>query len=76
MLKASGIRDLALGSVYTGPGPFRTNTKLVRISLVLHGTWWIPGTNRICYLIPDAFIYKAAFTRHRSRSVPFGLDPL
>ena len=28
------IRDTVLGSVYTGPDPFETGTKLVRISLV------------------------------------------
>ena len=48
----------ALGSVYMGPDPFGTGTKLVRISLVF--TRAGPGgsgTDRICYLVPNESTY-------------------
>ena len=48
-----------LGSVYTGPDPFGSGTKLVRISLLLTRDLVDPsGTDRIYCLVPNGSTYE------------------
>ena len=51
------ISACRLGSVYTGPDPFETGTKLVRKPCVYRR----PGgssTDRICFLVLNGFTYE------------------
>ena len=60
---------MTLGSVYTGPDPFGTSTKLVRISLVFTRDLFGSGTDRICYLLPNGSTYDSDPIRNRTAPV-------